>query len=71
MDNLEKLQNAARFRRLSIRISNKAARILGEIAETELRTPQQQAAFMLERALRELETNPNLRITYIPIAEEL
>lgn len=46
-----RLQNASRYKRISISLSNKAAQILAEIAEAEKRTVQQQASYMLEKEL--------------------
>lgn len=72
-DTIQNMHNAARYKRVSVRLSNRAARILSEIAEVELRTPQQQASYMLERQLRDSDVNPDTRIPHIitPIAEEL
>jgi hypothetical protein len=56
-ETIEKLERAARYRRIRVEITTAAAARLRDLADEQKRTVHQQAAFMLEQMLlREEET---------------
>ena len=50
-ETIEKLERAARYRRIRVEITTEAAAKLRDLAEAQKRTVHQQAAYMLEQAL--------------------
>ena len=52
MTTLTAMKNAARYRKMWVKLNTRAAELLAEIAEVEKRSPQEQAAYMLEQQLQ-------------------
>lgn len=59
---LEKLERAARYRRIRVEITTEAAARLRDLADAQKRTVHQQAAYMLEQMLLR-EEDPACRLS--------